>query len=90
MHVNIYKVMLFFQTYLNGSVLTLIRALVTGGETAEFEKMIAEGLGIVRKNTLDDTSSARKRSHMAQLSLSSGPLEKLKVCLDENHFTSNY
>ncbi|KAK2146016.1 hypothetical protein LSH36_639g01022 [Paralvinella palmiformis] len=64
-------------TYLNRAVLTLARALITGGETTEFEKVLSEGLNIVRKNTLIDVSSARPKSRLAQLSLACGPLEKL-------------
>ena len=79
---------MFIQTYLNRAVLTLARALITGGETTEFEKVLSEGLNIVRKNTLIDVSSARPKSRLAQLSLACGPLEKLTVILNNSDWLS--
>ena len=73
------SMVLHLQTYLNGDVLTLVRALITGTETTDFERILMEGLGIVRRNTMADITNARKRSHLGQLSLAYGPLEKLDV-----------
>lgn len=81
--VLMYSNVIILQTYLNGDVLTLVRALVTGTEIADYEIVLMEGLGITRRNTLADMSAARHRSHFAQLSLAYGPLEKLEVGLFE-------
>lgn len=64
---------------MNSDVLMLIRALITGGEVGDFEKILAEDIGIVRKATLTDNTYARKRSTITLLSLTHGPLEKLAV-----------
>ncbi|ELU16152.1 hypothetical protein CAPTEDRAFT_228021 [Capitella teleta] len=69
---------LLSSTYLNSQILRLVRALITGTEVADYEMVLLEGLGITRKNTMNDLSDARQRSHFAQLSLAYGPLEKLE------------
>jgi hypothetical protein len=60
-------------------VLTLTRALLTGGEADEFEKVLAEGVGIVRRGTLVHLEGARRRCTLALLSLSDSPLRSLGV-----------
>ena len=60
-------------------VLTLMRALLTGGEADEFEKLLAEGVGIVRRGTLVHSDAARRRSTLTLLSLSDTPLRSLDV-----------
>lgn len=53
-----------------------------GGETAEFEQILAEGLGIVRKHTQKEADQAHCRSHLAQLSLTSGILADLQIMVN--------
>jgi hypothetical protein len=65
--------------YLSCKISRLIRALISGDEaTNDFERLMFDGVGIVRRGTLIDVSSARRRSSLALLSLSHGPLEKFK------------
>ena len=45
----------------------------------EFEKVLAEGLGIVRRGTLVHTESARRRSTLTLLDLSDEPLRSIDV-----------
>ena len=59
----------------------MIRALITGGESSDFERMLADDVGVVRKSTLTDVTHARKRSSLALLSLAHGLLEKINVGL---------
>ncbi len=45
------------------------RALVTGGEGAEFEQILAEGLGIVRKQNQRKKPIAIERSLIGRVSV---------------------
>lgn len=56
--------------YMNTDILTLVRALLTGGESTEFENVLTEGVGLVRQTTLVRSPAARQRSSLALLSLS--------------------
>lgn len=67
------------KAFLNGKVLKLIRALVTGGESSDLEKIMADGVGIIRRVTLTDYTVNRKRCSLDLLSLAYGPLERFQV-----------
>ena len=56
-----------------------VRALITGGETGEFEQILAEGLGIVRKQDKGRTVVDRERSHLSLLHVNEEPLVNVKV-----------
>ena len=56
----------------------LIRALVTAGES-EFEQVMTDGLGILRRGTMLDVTNSRERSRIGQLDLTRSPLDKLQV-----------
>ena len=60
-------------------VLTLTRALLTGAETDEFETVLAERVGIVRRGTLVDSDASRRRSTIALINLSDHPLNSIDV-----------
>lgn len=76
------------QAFQNRKILTLARAMITGSETAEFEQILAEGLGIVRRHTAAEIMSAKDRSHLTMLPLDSGLLRTLVVCPYHIHTTS--
>lgn len=75
--------------FLNGKVLELIRALVTGAESSDLEKIMADGVGIVRKARSTNLNTARKRSSLALLSLAYGPLEKFQSCTEYGELLIN-
>ena len=56
-----------------------VRALITGGEAGEFEQILAEGLGIVRKQDKVRTIVDRERSHLTLLHVNEAPLVNVKV-----------
>ena len=56
-----------------------VRALITGGEAGEFEQILAEGLGIVRKQDKARTIVDRERSHLTLLDVNEEPLVNVKV-----------
>lgn len=68
-----------FQTYQNSQILTVIRALITGAEVGEFEQILAEGLGIVRKVSQKEQTIAKERCRLDLLPLNTGVLAELNV-----------
>lgn len=52
---------------------------MTGGESSDLEKIMADGVGIIRRATLSDYTVNRKRSSLDLLSLAYGPLEQFQV-----------
>ena len=70
---------LYLQTFHNRQILMAVRALITGGEAGEFEQILAEGLGIVRKQDKARTIVDRERSHLTLLHVNEEPLVNVKV-----------
>ena len=69
----------YLQTFHNRQILMAVRALITGGEAGEFEQILAEGLGIVRKQDKARTIVDRERSHLTLLHVNEEPLVNVKV-----------
>lgn len=69
--------------FMNGKVLRLIRALMTGGEISDLESIMADGVGIVRSSTqLPDYFRHKRRSSLSLFSLNHGPLETFQSCTE--------
>ena len=75
------KFSFYTQTFSNSHILTIVRALITGGEINELERVLAEGLGIVRKHSQQESQADRSRSRLALLPLEEGVLRDLKVTM---------
>ena len=57
----------------------MVRTLTTGASVAEYEQILADGLGLSRQQSLVDVSAARNRCRVAQLSLDDSRLTHLEV-----------
>ena len=74
---------------MNSDVPTLIRALLTGGETNELESLLTRKVGLVRRQTLAHRDSARRRSSLTLLNLSDPLLANISVSCVEFSFIFN-
>ena len=72
------------KAYLNSDVMRLFRTLITGVEITDFEAVLADGLGIVRRRAVVDTVVARRRSCLTLLGLSQSPLDTVAVSCCSN------
>ena len=70
------------QTYFNADILTLVRTLVTGGINPILEEQIAEGEELKGAYETSETSEARSRCKITQISLFDGPLAQFGVRSD--------
>jgi len=52
------------QTFFNPELLSLIRALVVGGDAHELELMLAEGVGLVKASDTWNSDQSRDRCHV--------------------------
>ena len=57
----------------------MVRMLTTGASVVEYEQILADGLGIIRQQSLVDVSAARNRCRVAQLDLGDGRFAQLEV-----------
>jgi len=78
------------QVYINSDLLTMVRTLTTGASVAEYEQILADGLGLSRQQSLVDVSAARNRCRVAQLSLDDSRLTHLQVHLLKLGTRSSY
>jgi hypothetical protein len=81
-------VVFMLQTYLNGHVLNLFRALSAGAQVDEFEQILATASGITQSHAEHDVNNVRNRCRLVQLGLLNGPLEKIKASLTAVCLTS--
>ena len=65
---------------MNSDVPTLIRALLTGGESNELESLLTKGVGLVRRSTIARRDAARRRSSLALMDLDDPLLANIDVC----------
>ena len=74
-----YGVIIFFQTYFNSDILTLVRNLVTGAISPELDTQMAEGVPIVGTLETPEIAASRNRCRVGQISLYDGPLSEFGV-----------
>ena len=79
---NIIKLFLFLKAYFNDNALTLIRTLITGGTTPEFEQMLAEESEM--REGLDKMEN-RNRPRLSQICLLDVKYAKFGVNLREKN-----
>ncbi|KAI0223266.1 Calcium-activated potassium channel subunit alpha-1 [Lamellibrachia satsuma] len=56
----------------------MVRMLTTGASVVEYEQILADGLGLIRQQSLVDVSAARNRCRVAQLDLGDGRFAQLE------------
>ena len=57
----------------------MMRMLTTGASEVEYEQILADGLGLIRQQSLVDVSAARNRCRVAQLDLGDERFAQLEV-----------
>lgn len=67
------------QTYFNSDVLNLVRALVTGGVSAELEAQFAEGREVPGLHETPEIAVFRRRAKLTQIPLYEGPMKQFGV-----------
>ncbi|OAF67412.1 hypothetical protein A3Q56_04873 [Intoshia linei] len=72
-------------TYFNGSSLSLLRSLITGGSTSQLEKILAEGEGMTLSQfSTINTLNARDRCKFIMISVDSAYFEGVKEYIYQN------
>ncbi|CAD5125529.1 DgyrCDS13736 [Dimorphilus gyrociliatus] len=62
--------------FFNPDAMHIIRSLITGGATNEFDHIMAEGVGVVKGDSSNDSILTRDRCRVAQLTLEDSYLER--------------
>ena len=64
---------------MNSRLLTILRALITGESTTEFEQILGDSLGVVRKHRHNQTVRDRSRLSLFSIGGNTGPFQYMKV-----------
>lgn len=72
---------MWVQTFYNEDALGLVRSLITGGSTIDFEQLLTEGLQLMQgHHNIAELNHIRDRCRVAMMPLDSSILADYSVC----------